>query len=98
MAVTLTAPILGVASGGALLHFTGGYDGDNALAISMIEALLASLSGTLIPFVDDFAIVVVLLWLLLFFGGSIVPAVTGIMICSIPVKYRSIGNSFSHIF
>jgi hypothetical protein len=84
MAVTLTAPILGVAAGGALLHFTGGYDGEKALALSSIEALLASLFGTFIPLIDDFAVVLVLLWLLLFFGGSLVPAVTGIMICSIP--------------
>lgn len=84
MAVTLTAPIFGVAAGGALLHYTGGYDGEKALTISAIEAFLASFTGTIIPFIDDFAVVVVLLWLLLFFGGSIVPAVTGIMICSVP--------------
>ena len=86
MAVTLTAPIFGVAAGGALLHYTGGYDGENALKISTIEALLASLSGTMIPFLDNFALVLMLLWLLLFFGGSLVPAVTGIMICSVPAS------------
>lgn len=31
MAVSLSAPILGVAIGGTLLHYSGGYEGENAL-------------------------------------------------------------------
>jgi hypothetical protein len=39
-----------------------------------------------------------MLWLLLFFGGCIVPGVTGVMISSIPANSRSYGNAISHIF
>lgn len=96
--VSLTAPILGVTCGGILLHYTGGYDGEQALRIATMEAILASVSATPIPFMNTYNYAIALLWLVLFFGGSLVPAVTGIMICSIPPQYRSIGNSISHVF
>lgn len=60
--------------------------------------MCASFCGTPIPFLDNFTVTLVMLWLLLFFGGSVVPGVTGIMISSIPAHTRSYGNSISHVF
>jgi hypothetical protein len=37
------------------------------------------------------------MWLLLFFGGSITPGLTGIMIASIPENSKEIGNSLSQL-
>jgi MFS family permease len=37
------------------------------------------------------------MWLLLFFGGSIVPGLTGIMISSTPEKTKEIANSITHL-
>lgn len=98
MAVSLSAPILGVAIGGTLLHLSGGYEGENALSICAFEALMASMCATPIPFLDNFTVALMMLWLMLFFGGSIVPGVTGIMISSIPAESRSTGNSIGHVF
>lgn len=98
MLVSLSAPILGVATGGIVLHFSGGYEGKHALKIQACEAALASISGAPIPFMNDFHLCVLCLWGMLFFGGSLVPGMTGIMISSIPPELRSVGNSFSHIF
>jgi hypothetical protein len=98
MFVSLSAPILGVAVGGTILHYSGGYDGENALQINGIEAMLASLCGSPIPFIDSFYVALMLLWLMLFFGGSLVPGMTGIMLTSIPPDQRSMGNSVSHVF
>ena len=69
LSVAVTAPVFGVILGGIILHYTGGYDGQNALRLASIEALLASLSGTSIPFLNNFWIVIMDIWLLLFFGG-----------------------------
>ena len=83
--------------GGLVMHLTGGYDGERALKISAIQTLIACLCGTPIPFLDDFTTTMVMLWFLLFFGGSVVPGVTGIMISSIPPNTRAYGNSIGHI-
>lgn len=54
------------------------------MQIAALEAFLASLSGAIIPTLDDGKYVLLFLWFLLFFGGSAVPAIMGIMITSIP--------------
>ena len=51
-----------------------------------------------LPFFDITAVFVVFMWLLLFFGGSITPGLTGIMIASIPENSKEIGNSLSQLF
>ena len=38
------------------------------------------------------------MWLLLFFGGSVTPGLTGIMINSIPDNVKEIGNSVTQFF
>lgn len=98
LVISLSAPLIGVMVGGIVLHHVGGYDGANALKVATVEALLASIVATPIPHIDSPLIVMILLWLLFFFGGCAVPAITGIMICSIPKDSRSSGNSISHLF
>ncbi|CAD8139119.1 unnamed protein product [Paramecium octaurelia] len=96
--ISLTAPLSGVYLGGLILHNFGGYDGQMAIQIAAFEALLASVSGAFIPILNNGAFVLLFLWFLLFFGGSAVPAIMGIMITSIPREQRSSGNSLSHLF
>ncbi|CAD8061376.1 unnamed protein product [Paramecium sonneborni] len=96
--ISLTAPLSGVYLGGLILHNFGGYDGQMAMQIAAIEALLASISGAFIPVFNNGIYVLIFLWFLLFFGGSAVPAIIGIMITSIPKDQRSSGNSLSHLF
>ena len=73
----LTAPTFGVLLGGILLDKYGGYTGPHALNICLFFGTMASLTGIPIPFFDDFRLVVAFLWFLLFFGGALMPAVTG---------------------
>ena len=90
---SLTAPVIGVLLGGTVLDRYGGYAGPQALNICLTFGTLASLAGIPIPFFNNFQVVVALLWFLLLFGGALMPAVTGIMISSIPKYLRSFGNS-----
>lgn len=46
-----------------------------------------------LPFVDGFYIAAILLWIVLFFGGAMMPGLTGLMMVSVPPYLRAFGNS-----
>eukprot|EP00397_Hematodinium_sp_SG-2012_P006987 GEMP01007026.1.p1 GENE.GEMP01007026.1~~GEMP01007026.1.p1 ORF type:complete len:538 (+),score=50.34 GEMP01007026.1:86-1699(+) len=108
--VAITAPIAGVLTGGVIIDKCGGYGPSVAqqrktLKIILVCALLASTSGFiggLLPAPNGFWGVVVFLWLVLFFGGMIVPGATGILLMSVPPKTRpmasGIGQGAYNIF
>ena len=93
--VSITAPTLGVAIGGSICEKLGGYTGEKAIDFCIVFALLASIFAIPIPIFHNFWIVSCGLWLLFFFGGAILPTLTGLMLTSIPQKFRSIGSSLA---
>jgi MFS family permease len=95
--VSITGPTMGVLFGGAVVSRFGGYSSKPALTICLIFGTLASVFGLPIPFLNDFPTLVVFLWLVLFFGGALMPPVMGIMLSSIPKSMRAFGNSAAQI-
>ena len=95
--VSITGPILGVVAGGYLIQKLGGYTNKTALDACFKISILAAISGAFLPLIDNFPIFVILMWLLLFFGASIVPGLTGIMLSSTPEKTKEIANSITHL-
>ena len=95
--VCISAPVLGVISGGYYLKQIGGYQNKRALDACVKISVLAAISGALLPVVDNYIIFVIMMWLLLFFGASIVPGLIGIMISSAPDNAKEIANSISHL-
>ncbi len=95
--VSITAPILGVLAGGYLIQQLGGYTKNSALEACFKISILAALSGVLLPLIDFFPLFIILMWLLLFFGASIVPGLTGIMLSSTPEKTKEVANSITHL-
>ncbi|GMF19042.1 unnamed protein product [Phytophthora lilii] len=97
--VSGTGPILGVFFGGWLIDQYGGYIGveqrAKALGICMILGLTAFSISAVTTFFDDVYITAGFLWLLLFFGGAILPACTGIFISVVPAEHRALASSFS---
>jgi len=91
--VILTGPILGVIIGGLIINRFGGYTSPSAIKIVLIYGLLASLFGIPFPLLNNFYLSVSLLWLMLFFGGCLIPSLMGIMISSVPKYLRSFANS-----
>ncbi len=75
--VSITAPILGCIFGGSVANYYGGYDSDKSLNICLIYCICACLAASPIPFLKIFWLVSVLIWFLLFFGGALVPSLTG---------------------
>mmetsp|Transcript_2589 Transcript_2589/g.1831 ORF Transcript_2589/g.1831 Transcript_2589/m.1831 type:complete len:146 (-) Transcript_2589:113-550(-) len=76
----ITAPILGVLSGGVIIHRSGGYTSDSAIRVCLAMGTLASACALTVPFITSFPVLQVVLWLLMFFGSFILPILTGILI------------------
>ena len=95
--VCITAPVLGVLLGGIFIQYLGGYTDKRALEACYKIAILAGICGVFLPLLDIVWLFVVLMLLLLFFGGSITPGLTGIMLSSIPDNSKEIGNSVTQL-
>ncbi|CAH0473113.1 unnamed protein product [Peronospora belbahrii] len=97
--VSGTGPILGVFFGGWLIDRCGGYIGveqrARALGICMILGLTAFCISAVATFFNNVYVTSAFLWLLLFFGGAILPACTGIFISVVPAEHRALASSFS---
>ena len=96
--VCITAPTLGVLSGGIFIQYLGGYTNKKALDACFKISIIAGICGLFLPLINYAFIFVIFMWLLLFFGGSITPGLTGIMIASIPENSKEIGNSITQLF
>ena len=96
--VCITAPTLGVLSGGIFIQYLGGYTNKMALDACFKISIIAAFCGIFLPIVNYPIIFIIFMWLLLFFGGSITPGLTGIMIASIPENSKEIGNSITQLF
>lgn len=94
--VCISAPTMGVILGGYLIENLGGYTDKRALDSCFKISIMAAVCGVPLPLVNNFPIFIILIWLLLFFGGSIVPGLTGIMLSSIPPNYKEVANSHTH--
>lgn len=65
--------------------------------MTIAVSILCLLSAAPIAFLDNFPLFLALLWLLLFFGGFILPCLTGIMLSTVDKHYKTIGNSFANL-
>lgn len=51
------------------------------------------MAAVFVPFLNDLSTVVAGLWIVLFFGGAMVPGLTGVMLTSVNPEYRTFANS-----
>ncbi|KAL4453133.1 hypothetical protein ABPG74_015364 [Tetrahymena malaccensis] len=93
--VSLTGPTLGVIFGGIITQKIGGYDHQSAKIMCIIFAVISAGVACPMPFIDAFYASASLVWLLLFFGGAMVPALTGMMLSAIQPELRAFANSNS---
>ena len=96
---SITGPTVGVLVGGFITTtYIGGYTNRRALTLCFFVSLLACVCALPIPLLDNLILVIVFLWLVLFFGGFIMPNLTGILLNSVPSRERAIANSFANFF
>lgn len=94
-----TGPTLGVFFGGWVVDLCGGYRGPHqrvvALEVCATLGVLGCVFSVPITFLNNIFIVVSLLWVVLFFGGSMLPACSGIIVSIVPRAYRATSSSLS---
>jgi MFS transporter, Spinster family, sphingosine-1-phosphate transporter len=78
--ISVTGPVIGIVFGGNLTTYFGGYTSKLVLKTALYVALSCAIVAIPIPFISNFILFCILLWFLLFFGGSVLPCLTGIML------------------
>ena len=63
----------------------------------LIFAIFASIFAFFVPLTRNINLFIFLLWLVLFFGGAIVPTMTGITISVLPMNLQGSGNSLQSL-
>lgn len=98
--VSGTGPIMGVFFGGWLIDRCGGYTGAahqaKALRVCMLLGGAGCLASLPVSYVRDTLTIAVFLWLMLFCGGAILPACSGIVISSAPARLRPLASSVAY--
>jgi MFS family permease len=97
---SLTGPLAGVFFGGWLVDKMGGYKEDQSATANTLKTCLVFGVGALIfaimtAFVPNFIGGIIGIWLVLFFGGALLPALTGVCMTSVPDDCRAVASSFS---
>ena len=98
---SITGPLIGVFFGGWLIDKLGGYKDDSgqsgvvALRVCSYLGAGAVLFACISAFTLNFWIVLISIWLVLFFGGAILPALTGIIINAVGEECKNMASSFS---
>ena len=95
--ISVTGPVLGVVVGGNVTTALGGYNSEKSLILSSCVSVFCLCCAAPIPFFDNFYVVAILLWLLLFFGGFILPCMTGIMLNTVDQSLKTTANSIANL-
>lgn len=98
--VSITGPTSGcgygnwfIYLGGYIINRRGGYENPTTIYFVFVFASVGIGCAVILPFVSGFYIAAILLWIVLFFGGAMMPGLTGIMMVSVPPYLRAFGNS-----
>lgn len=68
---------MNILKGGCYVNKVGGYNSKSALKVCVKFGALAAICAYPFPFVPFYFFAVTLLWFLLFFGGALMPSLTG---------------------
>eukprot|EP00946_MAST-07B_sp_MAST-7B-sp1_P005351 g5351.t1 len=97
---SLTGPLAGVFFGGWLVDKMGGYKEDESATANTLKTCLlfgvgAVIFSVMTSFLQHFIGGIIGIWLVLFFGGALLPALTGVCMTSVPEDCRAVASSFS---
>lgn len=95
--ISITGPVLGVVVGGNITTCLGGYSTRKTLYQTLSFTFLCLISALPCPFVDSFVVFCICLWFLLFFGGAILPALTGILLNTVEPNQKTVANSIAYL-
>jgi MFS family permease len=96
--ILTTSPTGGVVFGGIFVQkYIGGYEQKHSIAFVCFQLLISSLFILPVYVLNELWTISLMLWLLLFFGGSTIPILQGITISSLPHSLRASGNSICNL-
>lgn len=93
----VTAPASGIIIGGIIVEKLGGYESRRAIVACLFFGIGAAISAIPIVIFNNVGGFASFLWLFLFFGGSVIPNLMGILISSLPKDLRSSGSSLANL-
>ena len=92
--ICFTSPTLGVLVAGYFVSkLENGYNNIKVFNICFICSIFTFICGVISALVSEISLFIIFMWLAFFFGGAIVPILTGIIINSLPQHLRASGNS-----
>ena len=98
-ATSATGPVLGVVFGGWYIDRAGGYkDAEGRASASKCCAMFGAIAVCLaVPaaFVKHFESVIAMVWLVLFWGGAVVPGATGLLLTAVPHDQRQFSSAMA---
>ena len=93
----ITAPIAGAVCSGVIATMFGGYRSKYALPSCIVASFITCLLALPVPFFDNFLYIIFSIWWMLFFGGYILPIVTGVMLTTVKADLRPQANSLANL-
>jgi MFS family permease len=93
--ICVTAPTFGLMMGGLACSLIGGYESKHSILLCVLFTSCAIPFSILVPMANTSLSFAVFLWMVLFFGAAIFPALTGIILSSLPPHLRGLGNSIN---
>ena len=78
--ICITAPAIGLIVGNKVVNSLDGYEGKNTFPVHVIICWVGMAFGLLVPFLNNIAAVIILLWLQLATGSVVYSNFTGVLI------------------
>lgn len=96
--VSISGPVLGVVFGGWLSSRLGGYNSPKSLYFMAAVSVFAIFVSVPIPYLgyETQWLQIVFLWIMLFCGGMMLPAIMGMMLNSVDESLKTTANSIAN--
>ena len=91
--ICFSSPTLGVIMAGYIVNYLQGYEDRRVYDLCFILSVLTFINAMIAVFCKNTFFFVFFTWFALFYGGAIMPTLTGIVITSLPQHLRASGNS-----
>jgi MFS family permease len=97
VSVALTAPTLGVFTGGWLVNRMGGYRKElrRVTRYCTVLAILSVMAAVAVWCSTSLGALIPSLWVLMFLGGAVLPLGTGIIISVVPLQHRGLASALA---
>lgn len=93
----LTSAPLGILIGGIIVQKNGGYSSIFCLYFLVFNCSMVLCLSITTYFVVNVVAFSIIMWLLLFFGSSIVPNIAGSLLSSLPIELKGSGYSVQNL-